>query len=46
MVELLVKQGADVNAQGGVYGTALEAASIRGHEKVELLVKQGADINA
>jgi ankyrin repeat protein len=42
IVELLVKAGADVNAQGVEEdgGTALFAASDRGHQKiVELLVK-------
>jgi len=46
-VELLVSKGADVNAQGGHFGTALQAASSGGHEKiVELLVSKGADVNA
>ena len=46
MVEMLVKQGADVNVQGGSHGTALPAASFGGHEKVvKMLVKQGADVN-
>jgi hypothetical protein len=31
---LLLDNKADVNAQGGYYGNALQAASIRGHEKV------------
>jgi hypothetical protein len=30
-VELLLRKGADVNAQGGKYGTALQAASYGGH---------------
>lgn len=39
--------GADVNAQGGYYGSSLEAASSKGHEKVvELLLVAGADANA
>jgi hypothetical protein len=34
---------ADVNAQGGFYGNALQAASHGGHEKVvELLLGKGA----
>ena len=42
IVELLLRNGADVNAQGGVYGTALQAASYGGHEKVvELLLSNG-----
>jgi ankyrin repeat protein len=43
VVEQLLYRGADVNAQGGEYGNALQAASIRGHEKVvELLLSKGA----
>jgi ankyrin repeat protein/nucleoside phosphorylase len=39
--------GANVNAQGGYYGNALEASSARGHlEVVKLLVDKGADVNA
>jgi len=42
-----VKADADVNAQGGTYSTALQAASYRGHDKiVELLLGKGADVNA
>ncbi|OCK73444.1 hypothetical protein K432DRAFT_280544, partial [Lepidopterella palustris CBS 459.81] len=44
---LLLSKGADVNAQGGRYGNALQAASVGGHNKiVELLLSKGADINA
>jgi ankyrin repeat protein len=47
VVEKLASAGADVNAQGGYYGTALYAASVRGQEKVvEILVSAGADVNA
>jgi hypothetical protein len=36
-----------VNAQGGHYGNALQAASVEGHEKVvQMLLNAGADINA
>ncbi|KAE9567466.1 hypothetical protein CGMCC3_g16399 [Colletotrichum fructicola] len=36
-----------VNAQGGEYGNALQAASYRGHQEiVKLLLNQGADVNA
>lgn len=38
---------ATIDAQGGFYGHALQAASIRGHEKVvQMLLDRGADINA
>ncbi|KFY50492.1 hypothetical protein V495_00232 [Pseudogymnoascus sp. VKM F-4514 (FW-929)] len=41
-VELLLSKGADVNAQGGLYGQALQAASAEGYEKiVEVLLKCG-----
>ncbi|KAI9681017.1 MAG: hypothetical protein M1822_007091, partial [Bathelium mastoideum] len=47
IVELLIKEGADVNAQGGEYGNALQAASWGGNPQiVELLIKEGADVNA
>ncbi|KXJ84981.1 Pfs, NACHT and ankyrin domain protein [Microdochium bolleyi] len=43
----LLEKGADVNAQGGEYGNALQAASARGHEAiVRLLLAQEADVNA
>jgi ankyrin repeat protein len=46
-VRQLLEHGADVNAQGGVYGTALQAASARGHaEIVRQLLERGADVNA
>jgi hypothetical protein len=46
-VRLLLDKGADVNAQGGVFGNALQAASSRGHEVVvRLLLDKGADVNA
>lgn len=46
-VAYLLGQGADANAQGGYYGTALQAASSTGHEKVvELLLRNGANVNA
>jgi ankyrin repeat protein len=34
VVRLLLDKGAEVNAQGGRYGNALQAASDRGHEEV------------
>ena len=46
-VKVLLDKGADVNAQGGKYGNALQAASSRGHEAVvKLLLDKGADVNA
>lgn len=39
--------GADVNAQGGHLGSALQAASLEGHKTiVDILLNKGADINA
>ncbi|KAK3351879.1 hypothetical protein B0H65DRAFT_546880 [Neurospora tetraspora] len=37
VVEMLLDKGADVNAQGGDYGTALRAASEKGHKEVSLI---------
>ncbi|KAF2142278.1 uncharacterized protein K452DRAFT_250214 [Aplosporella prunicola CBS 121167] len=46
-VKMLLDKGADVNAQGGTYGNALQAASSLGHEKiVQMLLDKGADVNA
>jgi ankyrin repeat protein len=43
-VQELLENGAEVNAQGGRYGNALQAASAQGHVAiVEMLLKQGAD---
>ena len=43
----LIDKGADVNAKGGHYNSALSAASAAGHrEIVELLLDKGADANA
>ncbi|KAL4990295.1 purine and uridine phosphorylase [Aspergillus falconensis] len=45
-VEMLSKRGADVNAQAGAYGNALQAASANGYKEiVQLLLEKGADVN-
>jgi ankyrin repeat protein len=44
---MLLEKGADVNAQGGYYGNALQAASAEGKkEVVGMLLEKGADVNA
>ena len=46
-VQALIENGADVNAQGGKYGNALQAASCEGHEAiVSMLLEKGVDVNA
>jgi hypothetical protein len=46
-VTRLLDQGADINAQGGKYGNALQVASVRGHEKiVQILLGKDAAVNA
>jgi ankyrin repeat protein len=43
----LVNSDADVNAQGGHFGSTLQAACFRGNEAiVRLLLETGADVNA
>ena len=43
VVGVLLARGAAINAQGGYYGNALQAASLRGHEKVVIMLsKKGA----
>ncbi len=47
VVQMLLDKGADVNAQGGDFGDALQAASCEGHEKVvQMLLDKGADVKA
>ena len=47
MVELLIANGADVNAKGRVGNTALHLAANQNKEDIfELLIANGADVNA
>lgn len=44
-MQLLLERGADVNAQSGFFGNALQAARFEGHEDiVEMLLQYGADL--
>ena len=46
-VRLLLEKGVEVNAQGGCYGSAQQAAAMAGHDTiVRLILKHGADMNA
>ncbi|KAF8166996.1 ankyrin repeat-containing domain protein [Mycena galopus ATCC 62051] len=46
VVERLLDQGADVNEQGGEYGSALQAACAEGHTQIAcLLVERRANMN-
>jgi ankyrin repeat protein len=46
-VKLLLEKNPDVNAQGGEYGNALQAASLDGHEQlVKMLLDRHANVNA
>jgi len=46
-MRLLLDKGADVNAKGEKYGSALQAASYCGHEvMMRLLLEKGANVNA
>jgi ankyrin repeat protein len=45
LLKSLHENGADVNAQGGLFGTALQAAAEKGDEEiVAILLEKGADI--
>jgi ankyrin repeat domain-containing protein 50 len=44
---MLIDTGAEVNAQGGLYDNALQAASVEDREKVvRILMDAGAEVNA
>lgn len=46
-VKMLLSNGVDINEEGGIYGTALQAACIGGHENVvQVLLEGRADANA
>ena len=46
VIRLLLDKGADINIQGGKYGSALQAVSWGGNvEAIRLLLDKGADIN-
>ncbi|KAJ7875515.1 ankyrin repeat-containing domain protein [Mycena olivaceomarginata] len=46
VIQVLLENGANVNAQGGHLGSALQAASFNGQKAlVQLLIDNGADIN-
>ena len=43
---MLLDKGADINAQGGHYGNALQAVSYGGHEKeVQMLLNYNTVVN-
>jgi ankyrin repeat protein len=47
ITRMLLDQGAEVNKQGGRYGNALHAASLRGHKHiVQTLIEAGAEVDA
>ena len=42
-MQMLLDKGADINAQGGVFGNALQAALSGGHDHVvQMLLDKGA----
>jgi Ankyrin repeat len=47
VVKNILPQRVNVNAHGGLYGNALQVASINAHEEVvQMLLNAGADVNA
>ena len=47
VVFLLLKHKADVNTRGGLYGTVLQSAAVRGDDEVvQALLDSGAEVNA
>lgn len=47
IVEILLRNGADVNVEGGQHGSALQAACYGGHWSIaEVLLQNGADVDA
>lgn len=47
IVRMLLERGTDINAQGGDFRNALQAACWNGHDKIaRMLLEPGADINA
>jgi ankyrin repeat domain-containing protein 50 len=45
VVHQLQENGVDINTEGEYYGTALQAAAARGHERIVKLLQQEASIN-
>ena len=46
IARLLIENGGDINAQGGLYENALLATSYEGHEAIaKFLIENGADVN-
>ncbi|KAI1754784.1 hypothetical protein F4782DRAFT_462126 [Xylaria castorea] len=47
VIQTILDNGANVDAKGGRYGNALQAASFNGHEDiVQMLLNSGANVNA
>ncbi|KAI9687708.1 MAG: hypothetical protein M1822_001788 [Bathelium mastoideum] len=46
VVELILDKGVNVNVQTGIYGNALQVASLAGqHKVIKVLLDRGADVN-